>query len=110
MEKLRSWPNHELLHMKRDWNQSADRLASEALQREKGTIVISDQDRQDLVTLNRLDELLIPSQVDQVVKVAAITRSAVRRRCQPEIWQEKNCAANAGRSHKTSSRRRMLDI
>lgn len=38
--------------------------------------------------LNRLDELLLPSQEDQVVKVNAITRSAVRRRCQPEILQE----------------------
>ena len=28
MEKLRSWPIQEFLHMKRDWNQSADRLAS----------------------------------------------------------------------------------
>ena len=27
MEKLRSWPIQEFLHMKRDWNQSADRLA-----------------------------------------------------------------------------------
>ena len=32
MEKLRSWPDHAFLHMKREWNQSADRLASEALQ------------------------------------------------------------------------------
>ena len=31
MESLRSWPNHDFLHMKRDWNQSADRLASTAL-------------------------------------------------------------------------------
>ena len=42
MEKLRSWPNHEFLHMKRDWNQSADRLASEALQQERGATVVSD--------------------------------------------------------------------
>ncbi|POM72403.1 Hypothetical protein PHPALM_10883 [Phytophthora palmivora] len=27
LERLRSWPNHEFLHMKRDWNQSADSLA-----------------------------------------------------------------------------------
>ena len=59
MEKHRSWPNHEYLHMKRDWNQSADRLASEALQREKGTVAVSDQERQDLITLNLLDEVLI---------------------------------------------------
>ena len=63
-------------------------MASEALQLEKGRIVVADQDHQDLITLNRLDELLIPSQVGQVVKVAAITRSTVRRRCQPEVLQE----------------------
>ena len=54
MEKLRSWPAHEFLHMKRDWNQSADRLASESLRQEKGTVVILDQDHQDLIILNRL--------------------------------------------------------
>uniref|UniRef100_M4BWX2 RNase H type-1 domain-containing protein n=1 Tax=Hyaloperonospora arabidopsidis (strain Emoy2) TaxID=559515 RepID=M4BWX2_HYAAE len=36
MEKLRSRPKHEFLHMKRDWNESADRLAREALPQEKG--------------------------------------------------------------------------
>ena len=30
MERLRSWPIHGLLHMKREWNQSADHLASKA--------------------------------------------------------------------------------
>ena len=30
LEKLRSWPIHEFLHMTRDWSQSADRLASAA--------------------------------------------------------------------------------
>ena len=28
MEKLRSWPLHEFLHLKRDWNHRVDRLAS----------------------------------------------------------------------------------
>ena len=56
MIRLRSWPIHEFLHMKRDWNKSADRLASKALQQEQGTIALSDQDRQDLSLLNRLDE------------------------------------------------------
>ena len=31
---------------------------------------------------------MLPSHVDQVVKVNAITRSAMRRRCHPEILQE----------------------
>ena len=42
MEKLRSWPKHNSLHAKRDWNASADRFASKALQKEKGRIVIDD--------------------------------------------------------------------
>ncbi|CAI5722522.1 unnamed protein product [Peronospora farinosa] len=42
MEKLRSWPIHEFLHMKRDWNQSADRLASTALQKEQGVAINSE--------------------------------------------------------------------
>ena len=74
--------------MKRDWNQSADRLASEAPRQERGTVVVSDQERQDLTTLNWLNELLLPERVDRAVKVAAITRTAQRRRYQPNILQE----------------------
>ena len=80
MEELRSWPKHEFLHVKRDWNASADKFASEALQNEKGGIVTDDNDRQDLVTLNRLDELLVPLKTNQQVRVAAISRAAARRR------------------------------
>ncbi|GMF45625.1 unnamed protein product [Phytophthora fragariaefolia] len=46
--------------MKREWNQSADKVASEALQQEEGVVVTSEDDKQDLITLNRLDELLKP--------------------------------------------------
>ena len=52
-------------------------------------IALSDQDRQNLGLLNRLDELLTPKSVDQVVKIAAVTRSAVMRRRSPEVLQEK---------------------
>ncbi|GMF57107.1 unnamed protein product [Phytophthora fragariaefolia] len=75
MEKLRAWPNHEFLHVKRDWKQRADKLASAALQREAGEQVISKMEIDDLATLNRLDELLIPRSQIAVVKIAAITRS-----------------------------------
>ena len=88
MEKLRSWPKHEFLHMKRDWNQSADQLASEALQQEKRGAVVSDQEQNNLMTLNRLNELLIPIQVYFPVKVAAITRSTTQRRYSPTVLQE----------------------
>ena len=76
------------LHVKRDWNASADRLASEALQNEIGGIVIDDNDRQYKVTLNRLDELRVPRKTNQQVRVAAITRAAARRRQSPQIVKE----------------------
>ena len=90
MEKLRSWPIHAFLHMKRVWNQSTDRPASKALRQEQGTIALSDQERQDLLNwlLKRLDELLTPKSVDQGVKIAAVTRSVVRRRRSPKILQK----------------------
>ncbi|GMF45086.1 unnamed protein product [Phytophthora fragariaefolia] len=86
--QLRSWPQHGFLHMKREWNQSADRLTITALQKEEGVHLTSDQDRQDLITLIRLDELLKPKVTDQVARVTAVTRSARRRRLQPETLQE----------------------
>ena len=105
MEKLRSWPIHEFLHMKREWNQSADRLASATLQRKKGTIITSGQDFQNLISLNRLDELLTPKCVDRVAKMAAVTRSADKRRWQPGasqiIWSQVGVVQYARRLHWT---------
>ncbi|GMG17774.1 unnamed protein product [Phytophthora fragariaefolia] len=86
MEKLRSWPNHEFLHVKRDWNQRAGKLASAALQREAGEQVTSRTDIDDLVTLNRLAELLVPQSQISVVKIAATTRAGQRRNW--EVLQE----------------------
>ncbi|GMF16978.1 unnamed protein product [Phytophthora fragariaefolia] len=55
MEKLRSWSKHEFLH------------------------VTSQTDIDDLATLNRLAELLVPQSQISVVKIAATTRSRQRR-------------------------------
>ena len=88
MEELRSWLRHDFLYVIRDWNASADRQAREALLKEKGGIVTDDNDCQDLVTLNRLDELLVPRKKNQQVRVDAITRAAARRRHSPLIVQE----------------------
>ncbi|OWZ19123.1 reverse transcriptase [Phytophthora megakarya] len=44
------------------WNQSAGKLTSAALQREEGEIVTAEGERQDLITLNRLHEMLQPIQ------------------------------------------------
>ncbi|KAI9989987.1 hypothetical protein PInf_020293 [Phytophthora infestans] len=59
MIHLRGWMNHELVHVKRDWNASADSLASAALRNQCGVEVEREAERQDLVTLNRLDEVVI---------------------------------------------------
>ncbi|POM73861.1 Reverse transcriptase [Phytophthora palmivora] len=74
LDRLQSWPHHDFRHLKRDWNQSADRLASAALQREEGEIVTTEEDCKDLMTLNRLDELLRPKSPEVVVHVSAMTR------------------------------------
>ena len=46
------------------------------------------EDQQELRTLNRLYELLTPWNKEEVIKMAAITRSAMRRRREPELLQE----------------------
>ena len=65
MENFNPGQSMIFLYVKRDCNASADKLASEALQNEIGGIVIDDNDRQDLVTLNRLDELMISQKKNQ---------------------------------------------
>ncbi|POM57599.1 LOW QUALITY PROTEIN: Reverse transcriptase, partial [Phytophthora palmivora] len=79
LERLRSWPNHEFLHMKRDWNQSADSLVNAALRREGG--VVRKKSAKIL-----LDELLIAKDDAATVKIAAVTRS--RKKCRPQALQE----------------------
>ena len=74
--------------MKREWNQSADRLDSTALHVEKGMTIVSEQDRRNLINLKCLDELIKPTQDDQLVQITAITRSAAKRRHKPEVIQE----------------------
>ena len=74
MDIIRSWPIHELRHLDRDWNPSAYRLTSKSLQLEKSINNLYDQDRQDLRSLNRLNESLTLKSVNQVVKLAAFTR------------------------------------
>ncbi|OWY98392.1 reverse transcriptase, partial [Phytophthora megakarya] len=79
LDRLRTWPDHELLHVKRDWNGSANSLASAALQRQCGIEVESEKEIQDLVTLNRLDEILIVKIEDEIAQISAVTiRSKAR--------------------------------
>ncbi|OWZ11927.1 reverse transcriptase [Phytophthora megakarya] len=88
LNQLRSWPKHEFVHVKRDWNQSADKFASAALQREEGDIVTAEVERQDLITLNRLHEILQPKSTRSVTHVNAITRSVVNRTSPPAAMDE----------------------
>ncbi|OWZ02236.1 LOW QUALITY PROTEIN: reverse transcriptase [Phytophthora megakarya] len=88
LERLRTWPDHELLHVKRDWNGSADSLASAALQRQCGVEIESDMEIQNLITLNRLDEILIVKVEDEIAQISAVTtRSKARLECVLDLIQ-----------------------
>ncbi|ETK70753.1 hypothetical protein L915_21921 [Phytophthora nicotianae] len=87
LDRLRTWPAHEFLHVKRDGNQSADRLANTALHQQEGTVVTSEADHDDLVALNRLQELLLPKDEGFVVRMAATTRSRTRSKNSAEVLQ-----------------------
>ncbi|OWZ21400.1 LOW QUALITY PROTEIN: reverse transcriptase [Phytophthora megakarya] len=89
----RTWPDHELLHVKRDWNGSADSLASAALQRQCGIKVESEKEIQDLVTFNRLDEILVVKMEDKAAQISAVTtrsnaKSGVRAGSGPDSLPE----------------------
>ncbi|GMF34495.1 unnamed protein product [Phytophthora fragariaefolia] len=76
LDRLRAWPDHELVYVKRDWNGSADSLASAALQRQAGIMVEDEAGLLNLVTLNRLDEILRPEsgQEGSVARVAPVAQ------------------------------------
>ncbi|ETK89016.1 hypothetical protein L915_06823 [Phytophthora nicotianae] len=84
---LKTWPAHELLHVKRDWNQSTDRLANTALHQQEGTAVTLDADCDDLVVLNRLKELMLPKNEESVARMTALTRSRTRSKNSAEVLQ-----------------------
>ncbi|KAI9983279.1 hypothetical protein PInf_007234 [Phytophthora infestans] len=88
MVHLRGWMNHELVHVKRDWNASADSLASAALRNQCGVEVEREAEHQDLVTLNRLDEVVMVGSEKRTVQVMAVTRSRGRIGSSPQILDE----------------------
>ncbi|POM64397.1 LOW QUALITY PROTEIN: Reverse transcriptase [Phytophthora palmivora] len=55
LEQVKEWPDHELVHVKRDWNGSADSLASATLQRQGGVEIESDEDKQDLNYVEQIE-------------------------------------------------------
>ncbi|KAI9991296.1 hypothetical protein PInf_018956 [Phytophthora infestans] len=88
MIHLRGWMNHELVHVKRDWNASADSLASAALRNQCGVEVEREAEHQDLVTLSRLDEVVVVGSGKRTVQVMAVTRSRGRIGSSPQILEE----------------------
>ncbi|POM78907.1 LOW QUALITY PROTEIN: Reverse transcriptase [Phytophthora palmivora] len=103
LDRLQSWPQHDFLHVKRDWNQSADRLASAALRRQEGDIVFAEEDRKGLMTLNRLDELLRPKPPEVVVHVSAMARGRNGSRPRSTILAEDITADKAKACSKIAS-------
>ncbi|OWZ03031.1 reverse transcriptase [Phytophthora megakarya] len=88
-DRLRTWPGHALLHVKRDWNGSADSLASAALQRQCGIEIESDIEIQDLIILNRLDKILIVKVEDEIAQISSVmTRSKARSGIQTPYVRE----------------------
>ncbi|KAE8977332.1 hypothetical protein PR001_g25162 [Phytophthora rubi] len=87
LDRLLAWPDHELLHVKRDWNGSADSLAGAALQRQAGVEVVEDSDFENLVTLNRLEEtLVIPPAVLQEEVVRYLRIGRIKQAQDEEVW------------------------
>ncbi|OWY91915.1 reverse transcriptase [Phytophthora megakarya] len=76
----------QLVHVKRDWNGSADSLASAALQRQRGIEVLETSGYQDLATLNRLDEILIPKTKNPVSLIREIRVDRIKQAQEEEVW------------------------
>ncbi|ETO58389.1 hypothetical protein F444_23234 [Phytophthora nicotianae P1976] len=68
LDRLRTWPAHEFLH-------------------QEGTVVTSEADHDDLVVLNRLQELLLPKDEGSVARMVATTRSRTRSKNSAEVLQ-----------------------
>ena len=107
MQRLQSWPKHDFLNMKRKWNQSTARTARSALHQETGWIVTSDSEMQDLLSLNRLDKLIVTERTDRVVNMTAITGSTLRRRFGSRCYTKK-CYDRFGSSVSNRYKRRKV--
>ncbi|OWZ10931.1 hypothetical protein PHMEG_00016126 [Phytophthora megakarya] len=83
LDRLMKWSDHELLH-----NGRVGSLASAALQRQGGIEVHGGPEHQDLVTLHRMDEILVHKTNNPVVRVPAVTTRASRVMLRPGAMQE----------------------
>ncbi|KAE8908954.1 hypothetical protein PF005_g26253 [Phytophthora fragariae] len=92
-DQLKTLPKVELFHVRRDWNASADLIAGQALQRQAGLPIVEEQTLADLVTLNRLEELLDPTsgKLTNDEKAQALpvrTRSGTRQEAEQSVDEE----------------------
>ncbi|GMG14712.1 unnamed protein product [Phytophthora fragariaefolia] len=90
-DELGRWPRHELFHVRRDLNASADMLAGQALQRQAGRVTTDPEEIQGLVTLNRLKGITLPpqTQVPEALEELAVQRlrlDRVRVAQDEELW------------------------
>ncbi|ETM32441.1 hypothetical protein L914_20138 [Phytophthora nicotianae] len=67
----RQWIGDDLVHVKRDWNASADSLASSALQKQCKIEVEVEFDYQDTITVNRLEEGFVARSEVQASQISA---------------------------------------
>ncbi|OWZ01199.1 reverse transcriptase [Phytophthora megakarya] len=86
LDRMRKWSDHELVHVTRAWNGSADSLASANLQRQGGIEVQGKPECRDLVTLNRLDEILIPKTEIPVDLIREMRVDRLRQAQEEEAW------------------------
>ncbi|KAE9007871.1 hypothetical protein PR001_g16859 [Phytophthora rubi] len=92
-DQLKTLPKVELFHVRRDWNASADLIAGQALQRHAGMPIVEEQTLANLVTLNRLGELLDPTSGeltnDEKAQVLPVrTRSGTRQEAEQSVDEE----------------------
>ncbi|KAE8964563.1 hypothetical protein PR003_g30118 [Phytophthora rubi] len=58
LDRLRVWTDYELVHVKRDWNSSAESLTSVALRRQGGIVVEDEGDLHDLAQTVHRDKIV----------------------------------------------------
>ncbi|OWZ23670.1 LOW QUALITY PROTEIN: reverse transcriptase [Phytophthora megakarya] len=79
LDRLQIRSDHELVHVKWDWNGSTDSLTSAALQRQCGAEIETDTEVQDLITFKRLEDKFAVKTEDATVQISAI---------KDKIWRE----------------------
>ena len=88
LNELQSWSSHGILHVKRDWNQSADQLASTALHQNGGIKSVPSEERPGLEAINLLLELLIPKDSNLPTKKLSVIWSRSPNMISGELMQE----------------------